>query len=100
MGYDLAYQREILHVRPSFFYNLFNNFVSVGASFQFAQDFGNKMYEDSPYLYLQVEPVIKVNFGPGAYAALAYHYTNMYDTKSTDWITQVHWINLRVVYTF
>ena len=64
------------------------------------QDFGNKMYEDSPYLYLQVEPVIKVNFGPGAYAALAYHYTNMYDTKDTGWITQVHWINLRVVYTF
>jgi hypothetical protein len=99
-GYDVSFERHILYVRPSFYYNFFNNFLSVGTAFQFAQDFGeNKMYKDSPYLYWNVEPMIKANFG-NAYAALVYQYRNEYGTKNKDEVTTMQWINLRVVYTF
>ncbi|MDR0720054.1 MAG: hypothetical protein LBF78_10500, partial [Treponema sp.] len=100
LGYNISEERHILQVRPAFYYNFFDNFLNVGASFQFTQDFGeNKMYKDSPYLRLQVEPMIRVNFGT-AYIALVYQYRNEYATKDKDEVTNIHWVNLRVVYTF
>jgi hypothetical protein len=100
LGYNISEERHILQARPAFYFNLFDNLLNIGASFQFTQDFGeNKMYKDSPYLRLQVEPMIKVNFG-SAYIALVYQYRDEYATKDKDEITTVHWVNLRVAYTF
>jgi hypothetical protein len=100
LGYDALSQRSIFSARPSFYYNLFGNFINVGASFEFAQDFGDgKIYKDSPYLRMVAEPMLKVNFG-SAYAALVYQYRNEYHTIGKDEITTIHAVNLRVVYTF
>jgi hypothetical protein len=100
LGYDAYSRRSVFYARPSFYYNLFNNFLNIGTSFEFAQDFGEgKYYKDSPYLRLVVEPQIRVNFG-GAYAALVYQYRNEYHTIGRDETHKVHALNLRVVYTF
>jgi hypothetical protein len=101
LGYDMYSRRSVFYVRPSFYYNLFDNFVNVGASFEFAQDFGEgKYYKDSPYLRLVVEPQIRVNFGAGAYAIFVYQYRNEYHTIGKDDIHKIHAVNLRMVYTF
>jgi hypothetical protein len=100
LGYDALFNRSIFYARPSFYYNLFDNFLNIGASFEFAQDFGDgRVYKEAPYLRMVVEPMIKINFG-NAYAALVYQYRNEYHTMGKDEITEVHAVNLRVVYTF
>jgi hypothetical protein len=100
LGYDALDQRGIFYARPSFYYNFFDKFLSVGASFEFGQDFGdNKLYKDSPYLRMVVEPMIKANFG-GASVALVYQYRNEYHTTGVDEITLVHALNLRAAFTF
>jgi hypothetical protein len=100
LGYDALDKRGIFYVRPSFYYNFFEKFLNVGASFEFGQDFGdNKLYKDSPYLRMVVEPMIRVNFG-SAYIAFVYQYRNEYHTTGVDEITTVHAANLRAVYTF
>lgn len=100
LGYDAYSRRSVFYVRPSFYYNLFDDFLNVGASFEFAQDFGEgKYYKDSPYLRLVVEPQIRVNFS-SAYAALVYQYRNEYHTIGKDETYKIHALNLRVVYTF
>jgi hypothetical protein len=99
LGYDY-FQRQIVYVRPSFYYNFFGNFLTVGASFELAQDFGERpYYKDASYLRMVVEPVIRVNFG-SAYVALVYQYRNEYHTVGKDEVTQIHALNLRTVYTF
>ena len=96
----LSGRRSVFYVRPSFYYNLFDNFINAGASFEFAQDFGEgKYYQDSPYLRLVVEPQIRVNFS-SAYVALVYQYRNEYHTIGKDETHKIHAVNLRVVYTF
>jgi hypothetical protein len=100
LGYDALFNRSIFYARPSFYYNLFDNFLNLGASFEFAQDFGdNRVYKEAPYLRMVVEPMIKANFG-SAYAALVYQYRNEYHTMGKDEITEVHAVNLRIAYTF
>jgi hypothetical protein len=100
LGYDVIENRSILHVRPSFYYNFFDKLLSVGASVQFAQDFGDgKMYEGSPYLYWSIEPMVKLNLGR-AYAAFVYRYTNEYKYHTEPPLEQAQWINLRFGLTF
>jgi hypothetical protein len=100
LGYDALSQRSIFYARPSFYYNFFDKFLNVGASFEFAQDFGDgRVYKNAPYLRMVVEPMIKINFG-SAYAALVYQYRNEYHTMGKDEITRVHAVNLRTVFTF
>jgi hypothetical protein len=99
-GYDVIENRSILHIRPSFYYNFFNQLLNVGASVQFAQDFGEgKMYAGSPYLYWNIEPMVKLNFG-SAYAAFVYRYTNEYKYHTDPPKSQTQWINLRFGLSF
>jgi hypothetical protein len=101
VGYDVIQNRSILHLRPSFYYNLFNKLISVGTSFQFAQDFGDgKMWEGSPYLYWNIEPKVQVNFGAFAYAAFVFHFEDAYKYNTDPPREQLTWWNLRFVYTF
>jgi hypothetical protein len=103
IGYDIVEGRSLLHLRPSFYYNLFNNLLNVGTSFTFAQDFGeNKFIAGSPYLYWQIEPKVQVNLG-SAYAAFVFHFEDKY--KYNDPATglpreQWTWMNLRFGMTF
>ncbi|MDR1127486.1 MAG: hypothetical protein LBL06_05095 [Treponema sp.] len=100
-GLWLATERQIMSVKPGFYYNFFGNVLNVGAYFLFEQDFGaNKFYEGSPYLALEVQPLIRLNFGDNFYTALVYDYRNEYAKAREDTLKTTHWINLQVVYTF
>jgi hypothetical protein len=106
VGYDVISNRSILHLRPSFYYNLFKNLLNAGTSFQFAQDFGDgKLVPDSPFSYWNIEPKVQVNFG-SAYAAFVYHFGMEYkyrDDPANPKLgpqAQTSWINLCFGYTF
>jgi hypothetical protein len=93
--------RQILSVKPGFYYNLFGNVLSVGAYFLYEQDFGEgKFYEGSPYLALEFQPLVRLNLGDNFYTALVYDYRNEYAVVNRDDIKTTHWVNLQVVYTF
>jgi hypothetical protein len=102
------YQR--LTVRPAFFYKFFNNALQAGLSVGFGMELGNgKIYKDSAYQYIFVEPQVKLNLSTNAYIALVYNFTDKYAHPEVDNQdqriqlgdkSQLHWINLRAVYTF
>jgi hypothetical protein len=104
VGYDAISNRDVLNVRPNFYWKFFDNLINVGAQFLYAQDFGEgKVFEGSPYYYMEVEPKIQINFAPGAYAAFVYNYRREYVAYTMDHeergiatpIKQVQWLNLR-----
>jgi hypothetical protein len=105
-GFDADQQVQILYARPSFYYHFFGGFLSVGAAFEFANDFGEgKMDTSTPYLRWFIEPQIRLNFGSAA-LAFVYRYKDDYerwdpDSNSSKKIrTTTNIINLRMVYTF
>ena len=98
LGLDAAEaDRQVMHIRPSFYYNVLNKRVTAGLAFYYCQDFGTKISDDSPYQYWRIEPQVKLNLA-NTVIALVYQYSNAYTAQ--DLITQTHWINLRLVYTF
>jgi hypothetical protein len=96
LGYDTGWNRQILHVRPSFYYNVFS-FLSAGASFYYAQDYGTKYSEGSAFYAWNVEPKVRLTLG-GTYVEMVYHYGSEYLRQDVE--EKIHWINLRLVYTF
>ena len=101
VGYDYITSRSDFYVKPSFYWNFFNKLLSVGASFQYCQDFGDgKIYEGSPYRYLELEPKIQLNF-TNSYIAFAYNFRQEYVhtypelAPGKDPIKQTQWMNLR-----
>ena len=103
-GLDSIENRTVFHVRPNFFVKLFDNLINVGMMFQYAQDYGDgKVFEGSPYYYMEIEPKVQINFAPNAYAAFAYNWRREYVTLTqthkdmgiTEPIKQNQWINLR-----
>jgi hypothetical protein len=105
-GYDVVSNRSILHFKPSFYWNFFDKFVSVGAAFLYGQDFGEgKLYPGAPYTYMEIEPKLQVNFSPNAYAAFVYNFRREYINKESEQpgqspIEQFQWMNLRFGVTF
>jgi len=98
LGYDVVETRSLLHVKPSFYLNLFDNFLNVGASFYYVNDFGaDRVNKDAPYTEILLEPLVKLNF-KNAYVAFAYRYRQTYLAK-TRWadppIEQFQTMNLR-----
>ncbi|WP_461255867.1 hypothetical protein [Treponema sp. R80B11-R83G3] len=100
-GYDYISSRSDFYVKPSFYWNFFNKLLSVGASFQYCQDFGEgKIYEGSPYRYIEVEPKIQLNF-TSSYIAFAYNFKQEYMhpwsglNPGKDPLKQTQWLNLR-----
>ena len=98
LGLDAAEaDRQVLRVRPSFYYNFFDRLLTAGLAFYYCQDFGTKISNGSPYQYWRIEPQIKLNL-PNTTIALVYQYTDEY--ISQDYLKHTHWINLQVAYTF
>jgi hypothetical protein len=98
-GLDITPTRNVFHLKPNFYWNFFNKMLSVGASFWFGQDFGNKVYEGSPYLFMELEPKIQFNFA-SSYIAFAYnwrkeYFSDDYGLLGADPLQQTHWMNLR-----
>jgi hypothetical protein len=101
VGYDTVTNRSILHIRPSFYYNLFDNLINIGTSFKFAQDFGaGKIWEGSPYLYWNIEPKIQLNFNTAAYVAFVFHFEDGYKYNTDPPREQLTWWNIRLGYSF
>jgi len=107
MGYNIKKERHTLYARPNFFFKLFNNFLQIGAAFEYAADAGDvKLDKNAPYLHWFIEPQIRLNLTSNSYIALVYRYYNDYEFYNYDPSvdgcvnTQVHWINLRAVFTF
>ena len=104
---------QSLEVLPGFYYKLFDNLLQIGLGIGFGIEMGTgKTYKDSPYQYLSIEPMIRLNLGPNAYVAGVYTYTDKYTWWNKDaWMSipdgikegdksVKHAINIRAVYTF
>jgi len=101
VGYEYITSRSDFFVKPSLYWNFFNKLLSVGVAFTYCQDFGDgKLYEGSPYRYLEVEPKIQLNF-TSSYIAFAYNFKQEYLhpwqglTPGKDPLKQTQWMNLR-----
>jgi hypothetical protein len=101
VGYDYIESRSDFYVKPTFYWNFLNKLLSVGASFTYCQDFGEKIYEDSAYRYFEFEPKIQLNF-TSSYVAFAYNFRQEYvHAGYPGWkpgaepLKQTQWMNLR-----
>jgi len=95
-GFEGSADRSVVFAKPTFYYNLFDGLIEAGALFGYAQDFGNgKIYAGSPYSYLELQPRIKLNFAPGAYAVFEYYWKMEYAYKVPPPMKQTQWANLR-----
>jgi hypothetical protein len=101
-GYDFISARSRFHVKPSFYWNFFDKLVSVGASFWYAQDFGDgKIYKGSPFEFIELEPKIQINFS-SSYIAFVYNWRQEYvsletakNARGAEPIKQTQRMNLR-----
>jgi hypothetical protein len=101
-GLNVGDKRTVFHLRPSFYWKFFDNLLNVGASFWYGQDFGEgKMYEGSPFQFIELEPRIQLNFG-SSYVAFAYNFRREYQHENeatikagVDPLVQKQWMNLR-----
>jgi len=101
LGFEYIDSRSEAFIKPSFYWNFFEKLLSIGAAFTYCQDFGDgKMYEGSPYRYIEVEPKIQLNFAT-SYIAFAYNfrqeYLHVWDglKAGKDPLKQTQWMNLR-----
>jgi hypothetical protein len=102
VGYDVVTSRSRFHVKPSFYMHLFDNLLTVGASFWYGQDFGSgKIWEGSPFEFIELEPKIQLNFS-SSYIAFVYNWRQEYVPESSapargndDPIKQTQRMNLR-----
>jgi len=95
-GYEGGAGRSLAYAKPNFYYKFFDGLIEAGALFGYAQDFGSgKIYKGSPYLYIEVEPKVQVNFAPGAYLAFEYYYKLEYAYKTDPRNKLTQWMNLR-----
>jgi len=93
-----AYQS--LEFYPDFYYKLFDDRLRAGLKLGFGIEFGDgKVYRDSPYQFISVEPQVRLNIDANAYLALVYNFTDSYANAQGE-KSQKHWLNLRAVYTF
>jgi len=100
-GYEYTDSRSDLRLKPSFYWNFFDKLLSVGAAFEFCQDFGDgKVYPGSPYRYIELQPRVQLNF-TSSYVAFEYdfkrEYIHEYSTlaKGKEPIKQTQYMNLR-----
>jgi hypothetical protein len=101
-GYDVITSRSRFHVKPSFYWNFFDKLLSVGASFWYAQDFGDtKIYKGSPFEFIELEPKVQINFS-SSYIAFVYNWRQEYvsltsapNRRGAEPIKQTQRMNLR-----
>jgi len=103
VGYDVFENTQYVRLRPNVYGHLFERKLTFGAMFQWTQDYGDKIYDGSPYYELVIEPLIQYNITPNCYVAAAYNWMKRYvrdsgDYKKRDLEPTINnqWINLRV----
>jgi hypothetical protein len=99
-GHEHIENRDILLIKPSFYWHFFEKLLSVGAAFTWTQDFGaGRINGEHPYYYLEVEPKVQLNF-TSSYIAFVYNFRKEYfhdflSVPGYDPIRQTQFMNLR-----
>jgi hypothetical protein len=96
-GYHTGVQRQEIHTRLSFYYNILP-WLSAGVAGNFRVDFGDAEIKDVAYKLWNIEPQVRMTFGPSTYIALVYSFEN--EPLSPDVNKRTQKMNLRTVYTF
>jgi len=98
-GYEYITSRSDFYIKPTFYLNLFDKLLSVGASFNYCMDFGEgKVGKD--YHYIEFEPKVQLNF-TSSYIAFAYNFRQEYLhpweglKPGKEPLKQTQWMNLR-----
>jgi hypothetical protein len=102
LGHEYIESRSDLRIKPSFFWNfdVFGNRLEVGAAFEYCQDFGKKLYDGSPYHWIELQPKVQLNF-TSSYVAFEYdfkrEYVHPYEAlaRGKEPIKQTQYMNLR-----
>ena len=110
LGYDAYPNIDVVYVKPSFYLNLFDKLIKVGASFEYQKDFGELTKVDHPdaaFRFIELKPLLQVNLSPNAYAALEYSFKQKwiqwsatYKDKDIKPLIQEQWINIRFCLTY
>jgi hypothetical protein len=111
-GIDIRYEdwfedkdnQQFLELKPSFYYKLFNNFLSVGTMLGMEFGFNNGRYfkDGAAYNFWFIEPQVRTNINSNFYIAMLYRYTSGFYTGNPNFKEDqyTHWINIRLCYTF
>jgi hypothetical protein len=109
-GLDAIKDKRTLYIRPSVYFNLFDKFIKVGASFEYTKLFFDVAtnYKDTWFNKIEVRPLVQFNLGSNVVAALEYsfwreyqnYYGTEYEKQGLEPLIQNQWVNLRVGVTF
>jgi hypothetical protein len=110
-GLDAIKDRQKLYIKPSVYFNLFDKFIKVGASFEYTKfffDVASNYKEDTVFDKIELRPLLQFNLGTNVVAALEYSFLREYQNyKGTEYerrglepVIQNQWVNLRVGVTF
>jgi len=109
-GLDAKMDSRILYIKPSIYFNLLDEFIKVGASFEYTKYFFDVVntYKDTWFNKIEFKPLVQVNFSPEIYAAMEYslqqayqtYYGSLYERRGLEPIVQTQWFNLRVGVSF
>ena len=99
LGYDYVAARQVFHLKPNIYFNILDNLINIGGAFLIGFEFGNRVIEDSPYLYMEFEPKLQLNF-QSAYIAFAYNWRRQFvsyypEAGNLDPVRQTQYMNLR-----
>jgi hypothetical protein len=111
LGYDAYPNINKIYIKPSFYFNLFDRFIKVGASFEYQKDFGDLAdkydHPDAAFRFIELKPLLQVNISPNAYAAFEYSFKQRwvqweqtYKDKDIRPLIQEQWINIRFGLTY
>jgi len=98
LGVQATHTRTLLFLRPNFSYRFFKGLLEPGIIFGIGWDFGEKLYEKSPFSYIEIEPKLQVNFNFGgfnSYIAFVYYYRLEYKYAAPPPELQTQWFNLQ-----
>jgi len=97
---------QLLEVNPFFYWNFFNNLISVGlmAGMEFGFNNGRAFKEEDGYDILYnswfLEPKIKLNINSGFYVEIVYRYiSNAFESLEIKKDNTTQWFNLRLVFS-
>jgi len=102
-GYKVADSRSTFHFKPSYYHNLFDKLITVGASFKYENDFGeDRINPSAPYTEIEFEPKLQLNFA-NAYVAFTFNFKQNYkqpQPKIPNPIERFQTMNLRFGLSF
>jgi len=109
-GLDAKADSRKLYIKPSIYFNLLDDFIKVGTSFEYTKNFYDvaNTYKDTWFTNIELKPLVQFNFSPNIYAALEYsflqayqsYYGSTYQERGLEPVTQTQWFNLRVGVSF